>query len=82
MKNYFSLSLQEMYDLENRYNFIPCDTPLDAMQDSLSRLCLRTVRDIAETKKQQRSTQQLEQNLRFYRDYAVEQFYRYLPSAF
>lgn len=71
-KYYLNLSSGKLEQLENKYNFIPNQTNESAANVSLSHMCYSKTLEIAEHKKHQKPTKQLEKSLAEIRHYAVK----------
>lgn len=71
---YLNLSSEKLEQLENKYNFIPNQTNESAANASLSHLCYSKTLEIAEHKKHQKPTKQLETSLAEMRHYAVRHY--------
>ena len=74
MRNFHDKTPEELTVLEQKYDFIPDETPAGAAEKSLNSLCRIQTRDIATCRRQKKPTTLYEKKLREYRDYAFRHY--------
>lgn len=71
-KKYKAEESNKFSEMENRYDFMPKETPLYTHTNSINRICLNITRQIAFDRKKNVETKNDEKRLREYREYAIE----------
>lgn len=63
IKKYLQLSDEKLYDLENKYTYIPSEYEIDTIGLSIDRCCLKETAKIARLRAEQRQSAAQEQRL-------------------